>query len=518
MSKLLVAPRVPKEISNVSKPKRVKKTLTEDIKVNYKVIKEGGNSTVTKLFELYKLDRFKARVKFMSSPHGYSYRRLVIFEFGEKDFEVTEFENKFGISVTNRIYSSQKKTRSLVYKKGKFYYIDKSRNKLRSLTYFSLVSFISDTETGFLHTDSYEQLKAKSEVYRYFITKFPWVQTLSETDIAKALSFSTIIEKKLTGQKDLLRHVFKVPINIVNVILKDVSSIYEHSNGPRNPIEMLKQWREVSKVLDNIQSLTPEFYHHYYFYDTCTMAHKLGRKVNCKWGLNKLGQVHDDWAKDLRNILLDCEIEYKLKVRKPFFGLAKYTGWKLLFTNKEMLVEGVRQNHCVGGYIDRVERGECAIFHVEGYTLQVSIDRGAEVGGYGLNQEQVDRVLMNELPLVENEKPVYVDRLKNMQFRGENNCDPSPELRENVNAMLEEYSQTQEFKDLVSGKLSVEEIGAICSEIYKTKWEVVINHETKNYEIKQDVGLGDLEMISVLDLGEAVTNNNNLLFDNELPF
>ena len=98
MCKLIEGPRIPTELKAPTKKRRVKvKTVPDDVQVKFTVLKEGSSSQVNQLFELYKQDRYKARVKYMNSPQGYSYRRLVIFEFGEKDFEITEFENTFGI-------------------------------------------------------------------------------------------------------------------------------------------------------------------------------------------------------------------------------------------------------------------------------------------------------------------------------------------------------------------------------------------------------------------------------------
>ena len=515
MCKLIEGPRIPTELKAPTKKRRVKvKTVPDDVQVKFTVLKEGSSSQVNQLFELYKQDRYKARVKYMNSPQGYSYRRLVIFEFGEKDFEITEFENTFGISITNRIYSSQRKINSIIFKKGKFYRINNTNRKrgVMPMTYYGLLSFIRESESGYGYEEESAML-AKSKAYEYLVNRFPWVKTLAETEAAKALAFNTVVSKGLTGQKELLRHVYKIPINIINIIQKEVPSMYNHNNRnyiratnrPRNIYDKLRQWKEVSKVLDGVQNLTEEMYYHHHFYDTCNMAHKLGRRVNCRWGIKKLEQVHDEWAKDLRNILLDCEIEYMLKVRKPYYGLAKHTGWKLLFTNKEMLVEGVRQNHCVGGYIDRVERGECAIFHIEGFTLQVGMERTARVEHEKgatiiralttdtLPVEQIDRMLLNgvETTNVEN-KPKFYYKLTNLQFRGLRNCDPSKELVERVNQLLEEYSLTDECQEICEGSFSATEFQAMCDEIHKSKWTVIINHETGKYEI-EDKGLDGLE-------------------------
>lgn len=515
MCKLIEGPRIPTELKAPTKKRRVKvKTVPDDVQVKFTVLKEGSSSQVNQLFELYKQDRYKARVKYMNSPQGYSYKRLVIFEFGEKDFEITEFENTFGISITNRIYSSQRKINSIIFKKGKFYRINNTNRKrgVMPMTYYGLLSFIRESESGYGYEEESAML-AKSKAYEYLVNRFPWVKTLAETEAAKALAFNTVVSKGLTGQKELLRHVYKIPINIINIIQKEVPSMYNHNNRnyirttnrPRNIYDKLRQWKEVSKVLDGVQNLTEEMYYHHHFYDTCNMAHKLGRRVNCRWGIKKLEQVHDEWAKDLRNILLDCEIEYMLKVRKPYYGLAKHTGWKLLFTNKEMLVEGVRQNHCVGGYIDRVERGECAIFHIEGFTLQVGMERTARVEHEKgatiiralttdtLPVEQIDRMLLNgvETTNVEN-KPKFYYKLTNLQFRGLRNCDPSKELVERVNQLLEEYSLTDECQEICEGSFSATEFQAMCDEIHKSKWTVIINHETGKYEI-EDKGLDGLE-------------------------
>lgn len=540
MCKLISAPRVPKELSVPKKPRiKKKKTISEDTKVTYKVLREGSSSTVNQLFELYKLDRYKARVKYMSNPRGYSYTRLVIFEYGDKEFEITEFENTFGVSKTNRIYSSQKKVCSIIFKKGKFYYINKrnKNNMVRPLTFHLLNGFIYASE------NCYDRKIENSEIFNFLISKAPWIKTVFETEAAYALSFNTILTNKLTSQKDLLRHVFKVPMNVIQVIDKSVQAIYvgqddrpmiRQTNRPRSSLEILKQWKEVSKVLDGVQNLTEEFYHHPSFYDTCTMAYKLGKKVNCRWGIKKLVQMHDEWSKDLRNILLDCEIEYMLKVRLPYYGLASYSGWKLLFTNKELLVEGVRQNHCVGGYIDRVERGECAIFHVDGYTLQVRIDRCAEVvGSYTTtatltanNLDNIDRVLLNNVTSqnLGNVKPILRFNISNVQFRGKNNCDPPNELVEKVNQMLDEYGRSKEFQDLVNGRGNSLKIDEMCNKIYKTKWEVVINHETHSYEVKEGTGLNGLA-IKKPSLFQFSTNDievtNAELFDvyqEDLPF
>lgn len=552
MLKLLESPRVPKDIVAPIKKKRVKtKTVAEDTKVTYKLIKQGNTGNVEALFNLYKEDRFKARVKYFSDPNKFKYDRVVIFELGEKDFEITEFENKFGISVTNRIYSSQKKLRSVTFKKGKFYHVDKLRGRLLPLTLASFIRFIREVEIGHSYEkETHAYLISKSQIYQYMYSKFPWIQMLLDTDAAHGIAFNTVYSKKLFGQKDVLRHILKIPMNIINIVMEVpvpiemINNRFYHraSNRPRDAYSSLKRWKEVSSLLDGVQNLTADLYHHPHFYDTCMMAKQLGKKVNCRWGIKKLEQVHDDWSRDIRNILLDCELEYRLKLHQVYFGLANFTKWKLLFTNKEMLVEGMRQNHCVGGYIDRVQRGECAIFHVDGYTLQVTVDKVKKkplevrvinpCAEIQLNDDEVDNLFGNEVQVemvndeyngwqvmkyvekeVPKEKEEYVTAFKNIQFRGHKNCNPPQELVDRVNALLEEYSNTKEFIDLFERKATLTD--EVYNEIYKTRWEVVINHETGKYMIKEDV-----ENPSVT-IDKLVANADMPLFrvdDEHLPF
>lgn len=515
MSKLLTAPRIPKEITAPIKKRYVKKVSEEPkADVKYTLLSEDDTGKVDALFELYKKDRFKARVKYFSNATDFKYNRLVIFERGN-DFEIVEMQNTFGISVTNRIYSSQKKMRSIIFKKGKFYYINKLKNVnvIKPLTAATLLKFISETENGFYHA-KHVDLKNNSKVYQFLYEKFKWIQMLMETEAARGIAFNTVLSKELFSQKDVLRHIFKVPINIINIVLAKVSSSYKdiddderlfmrNSNRPSNAFESLRQWKEVSKVLDGVQNLTSEFYHSYLFADTCSMALKLGRRINCNWGIKRLREAHDDWAKDIRNILLDCDLEYRLKIQPAYFAFAKYSGYKLLFTNKEMLVEGVRQNHCVGSYIDKVQRGECAIFHVDGFTLQVKIEKSvlaasngfvkiSENNGQTLNliqntEEMTKALLFKEFTdrFGSNVEPKNMYMMRNIQFRGLRNSTPPPELVDKVNKLLFDYSFTQEFQDLMEKKVTLDP--EVIAEIDKTRWEVVINHELGKYEIKQDV-------------------------------
>jgi hypothetical protein len=450
MTKLLTEPRILKEASSKPKKKRlVKKDKPTDVK--YSILREGGKRDVDELFRIYKEDPFKARVKFYNKGKGYfNFIRLVLFEFGEKDFEISQFQTSFGISVTNRIYSSQKKMVSISFKNGKFWYINNMARlkKIVPLNYSSLLNFIQMTENSSLNESSFRLSKNKSKVLDFMHSRFPWIQMLSESEISYATTFSVVYSKKLFGMKDLHRYIMNSPNNVIELVL---SSRYLSN------VQNIKQWKTDMKYLDGVEHLTTDFINSEYFNDTLRMAKTLGRKINCRWGLKRLKEEHDKWSREITRIILDCEIEYTLNIRPIFKAFADFSGYKLLSTNKDMLHEGMLQNHCVGTYIDKVDRGECAIFHVDGYTLQVNVvllDWEKE------NLRIRDEKLRDNYIQAQYNRPEYYDIydesrekvLNNVQFKGKHNEQAPQELVEKVEKMIYDFVIANGFENTEKGE------------------------------------------------------------------
>ena len=441
--KLLDNARIQKEVTTPKKKyRRVKKEKVEgESKVKFTVLKEGSKSKITAFIELYKQDRHKARVKFFNgNSSDYSFSRVVLFEYDKGDFEIANFTIKFGISVTSKMYSSQRKGESLIYSKKKFWYRN-SAGTIKPMNFSNFTEFIYSNE-NIRQIFEYEAGKRaehlkESKIYQYFTERFHWIQTLEEFKHSYSVTFNTVVSKKLFGLKDLNRYVFKVPYNI--------SKIVENSKV----MERLKQsgrkfaaWEETLKVLEHVDHLRAEMLADHYFMDTCKMAKTLGRKVNCKWGLKRLKEEHDKWAKEITNIILDCEIEYELNIKPEYKAFADFSGFRLLRTNKDMLGEGIMQNHCVGTYIDRVDRGECAIYHVEGYTLQVGIETKTEQ----VREMPETNLFGNGQIIMPQTKHVQVKNFKKLQFRGKHNQPAPAHLVLEVERMMEEFKTSGGFK------------------------------------------------------------------------
>jgi hypothetical protein len=453
MSKLLTISRIPKNIAEpVKKAKRFKKEVKEtEEKVKYMLLNENEKRDVNELIRVYKEDPFKARVKFYNKGRGnFSFSRLVLFEFNKDEFEICQFKVTFGISITNRIYSSQKKITSICYKKGKFWYMNNQNKSIRPLTYGNFIRFIQETENLYTWKKDDGGFAEKSEVFKYFHKRFPWVLMLSESDISLGANMNVIKTQKLFGMKDLNRHVMKVPNNIAKIVMD--SKFFENL---KNQGQAIKRWHGIMKVLDNIESITPELLNDHLFADTCKMAQTLGRKINCCWGSKRLKEEHDKWSKEITRIILDCEVEYDLNIRPIYKAFAKFSGYQLLKTNKDMLAEGMLQHHCVGTYIDRVDKGQTAIFHVKGYTLQVQV-LDLDWKTHKSRTERVHPLYTPESyynkDLYEKIDPSHNRALVNAQFRGKFNQSAPQELVDEVNQMMIDFVNASGFENTSKGE------------------------------------------------------------------
>jgi len=412
-------PRLIKGVTEKKKKKVYKKT-EEGEKPKYTLIVRTSNSKVDELYKLYEIDPYKARVKFFNTgKESFTTTSIILFEFENGDFEICEFRFSYGISTTNRIYSSQKKISFISFKKNKFWYKG-PMGTIRPLTYSNLMHFITMNDFG--QTDS--------KTYKKFKDNFHWLQMLSENKLSHHIPFNTIISKKIFGMKDVYRHVMRVPYPVAKKVIE--GKVFRRLSGDvKATNKLIKSWYEALKILDHTDQLSVEMLESPYFLDTCKMARTLGRKVNCKWGLTRLKDEHNRWSRDIANILLDCEVEYALRINQVYCNFAKFSGFQMFRTNKELLAEGIMQNHCVGTYIDRIQNGSCAIYHVDGYTLQV---------GTG---ESVLPIKKRDIPTAERPfAPTRYERIPTLtikQFRGKNNDSAPDALHNKVMGIMSKF-------------------------------------------------------------------------------
>lgn len=179
--------------------------------VNYVLIDEQKSPRVEKLFKIYKKNPFAARVLYFNEPSGYQTSRLVLFERENGNFEITHFEKKFGISITNRIYSRETKVSSIIYKDKKFYLMNKK--KFTQLTF----NLLSNVILPFSNWNKVNEHK----VVDILCEKFSWIRFIKENKILYTTAFNSFIRYKLYNLNDSLRHIFKLPTPVAKKLINN---------------------------------------------------------------------------------------------------------------------------------------------------------------------------------------------------------------------------------------------------------------------------------------------------------
>mgnify|MGYP000895386789 FL=1 len=151
------------------------------------------------------------------------------------------------------------------------------------------------------------------------------------------------------------------------------------------------------------------------------MAKTLNKKVNCSWSAKRLKLEHDTWAREITDVVF-IDGDRELSISEKYLDFSEKSGFKILKTSKEMAHEGRVNNHCVATYISKVENGSCAIYHIDGYTLELR-----------------HKWVKGNLELIIG------------QFRGYKNCEAPKELYDLVISELDKCNKSV-YKDL--GELS----------------------------------------------------------------
>ena len=394
--------------------------------MDYKLLVEKKSKNFDNFMSTYKADAYKARVIFFNNTKNKASRtKLVLYEEGE-NFSFVMHMRQFGISSTNRMYSHESVTRSLRYKDGKFYV---SEGKfLKQLTFSWLRHFcvtVYGNDVDVLDT----------QVGQYFVMKFSWIRFVGENRVLSDKSFNTFVTNKLYNYNDSIKHFLKLPLPTAKVVINGLERMRGGYLGDMG--RLFSVWNEMKKVLINVDKINFEMMDNPFFMDLCKMARTLDKKVNCRWGAKRIKEMHDDWAEQISAIVWECDPLRDLSIRPVFVEFAEYSGFRLLRTNKEMVLEGMLQHHCVAGYINSVESWESAIYHIEGYTLELKYHKVKE-GDKGNWVSSYHTIMPNT--------GIY-----NSQFRGAYNVDAPKELEARVNTLLASFSAEYKEKDNIGG-------------------------------------------------------------------
>jgi len=383
----------------------------------YTLIGECKSSELDKLIACYKESKKNARVLYYNNPKGYYITRIVVFYREDGSFEIAHLRKTFGMSKTNILYNRQAKMSSIIYSKNRFYY--RVGGKSNAVMCQMMYKHINDFASG---TGLVKELK------KFLHERFSFLRFIGDDGELQHKAINTFIIHKLYNLNDALRYFYKAPLPTIKKwrgsedVFND-GDFGMHSRIPRN----LKGWHSARERMINIENLNTEMINHPFFHDTVGMARKLDKMINCSWSIKRFIQEHDAWAREISNILFATEPEIELKNKPVFVRFAEYSGYTIFKTNKELLIEGNIQQHCVGGYTSSVNSGRSAIYHIEGYTLELRYGRDYYIR-------------------IEDNKD-NVDKLRIVQFRGYKNSSAPEELMNRVLDKVNEFNKLFKSSD-----------------------------------------------------------------------
>ena len=300
------------------------------------------NPNVDVLYKIYQKNKYNARVYFMNeSSNIFANTRCGIFDEPNGDFTIVVFTKKHGISKTNKMYNRESRVLSIIKKGNKFYF--KQNKTFLPLTYSHLMGINFDYK-----------------VVPTLVERLPWLRFMTEHNICRNVSFNTMVSKKIFSLEKALRHEYKLPLPAAKILV-DISD-YQAS--------YLKYYIEYLDNVENLHNTLPT-YDFGIFYDTVKMAKTLDKRVNCSWSTKRLKDEHDKWSKEITDIVF-TENDRKLTLGQIYLDFAESSGFKILQTTKEMNLEGRRQNHCVATYVKKADNGNCAIYSISDYTLELT--------------------------------------------------------------------------------------------------------------------------------------------------
>ena len=337
------------------------------VKPEWELLYEQENVKINRLIELYKENPKHARIIYKQGNHlDFQRNRVIAYTYANGDINIIQFRHSFGISVTNRMYQSEKNMAALIYKKETNKWYSKTKSGIKLLNYNLMNSFISNCNN--YYTTTHEAI-----IKEYMFKLLPWLRNLEEDrySVSHEVAFNTIISKKLFNIKSIYRHVFGIPYPVIEMMME----VLRKGNG-QSPIHFVKSWKEMKKVLINVENLNKEMFNNHLFMDACKMASSVGKKVNCSWGFTRLKEEHDSWAREISNVLLLNQKNTNMNIYHIYEDFAEHSGYELLRTNFDMVHDGLVMKHCVATYIDKVNRGQCGIYKVDGYTMELNFDYG----------------------------------------------------------------------------------------------------------------------------------------------
>jgi len=341
---------------------------------NHRLLYVEQSDTIDKLFEIYRKDKRNAGIYFRTNgKNKFKKTRIVLFKT-KTGFDIVTFEKSFGISVTNKMYSHEKRLEKIVFKKSTAYRIVYTNGKPN-------VQLLKPHHLQLID-------------WRIILHFRPWMKFIKDNEkITGLLTFNTVYSKKLFTEKKLIRHLIGLPIKVYKRLITPIekektndrvddlfignnSQILNFMNYSNFDKLAKLYWMDKNSKVKNIHLLDKLLIDKKVptdiFQDTLKMGKILGETVDINWSKKRFIQQHDKWSIELTNLILELN-NYDLNPKDHFIKFSEISGYPIFMTSKELGLEGKKQQHCVATYAGKVKNGISAIYKVSDYTLELSV-------------------------------------------------------------------------------------------------------------------------------------------------
>ena len=335
---------------------------------------------IEKLFEIYRKDKYHARVFFMNGEKTYFHElNLYKFEDGD-DVDYVLFRKHYGISKTNVIYNNERvEFRLRVRKNG--IWICKGKS-IRSLV---MNDYEFEKYDRGVKNIIVEELKVRFGWYRFLTDEFK--------NYDKPLTY--VIKNGLTTKKALIKNYygFDWPLSYELYNIDRDGTVFRATQFYQ--LQHYKEWINNENKF-NIDLVKGNWT---LFLDSLRMAKKLDKKINFRWDITRLKDEHNKMAIELTKIVYSYDTT-ELTNAQVFLDFENEYDRGLVMDMPSLSYEGVRLNHCVVSYKQKINSGHCGIYSIGDYTLElVNMSRGLEINQFQghSNQNDPPKKLYNEI-------------------------------------------------------------------------------------------------------------------------
>lgn len=360
-----------KEVINASKATLAKVTILNQ-----------SFSKVDELRKIYEIDPKAARV--FAMQRDVSSGETVYFDNGGDNFTVAQHSYKYGVSVNLKLFSRKSKQRAFIAKDHKFY-LSFNGKGLKSV----YIQTLNEHEKQILYL------------------KHPFLRFLLEHKIY--IPLTTIFSKKIFNLKKALAYLYKCQYSMTLAQIHECGYLQiEHQFGgvtDNNAHKNKYIKTKLAQRFKNLHRANLDLFTNYgldFIIDCSKMAESLDKFLDATWSVKRLKEEHDSMSTLVTNILYSVS-NSKLQIAQPFLAInTLLPGEGLIVDTKGLALEGIKQSHCVATYEDQINRGTCAIYHIEGYTLQLTLDylsnNKLRVGQFkGYKNKEAPRELYNKV-------------------------------------------------------------------------------------------------------------------------